>query len=155
MSLATDLERDEGYRSGLYLDSQALLTFGIGRCLQTNPLTADEWRLLFDNGEISVSLSQGGARRLLASGIRTCEYQCASAFPWWPHLDEGRREVLVMLCYNLGPKKLIGFRNMLAAIGAGDYGIAADELQDSLWFKQVRSRGPRLVNQLRTGVRAE
>lgn len=153
MSLQDDLERDEGYRANLYLDTEGLLTFGIGRCLQTNPLTADEWRLLFDNGEIAVSLSHSGARRLLASGILQCQMQCAISFPWWPALDEVRREVIVMLTYNIGLQKLLKFRNMLAAIKAGDYETAADELQDSLWFRQVKSRGPRLVNQLRTGIR--
>jgi len=153
VSLADDLERDEGYRANLYLDTEGLLTFGIGRCLQTNPLTGDEWRLLYDNGELAVSLSISGARRLLASGILQCQTQCAIAFPWWPALDDVRKEVITMLAYNIGLPKLFKFKNMLAAIKAGDYNVAADELEDSLWFKQVKSRGPRLVEQLRSGVR--
>jgi methyl-accepting chemotaxis protein len=42
---------------------------------------------------------------------------------------------------------------MLAAIAAGNFGLAADELGDSRWARQVQhSRSTRLIEQLRSGT---
>lgn len=40
---------------------------------------------------------------------------------------------------------------MKAALDENDYNKAADEMQDSLWFDQVKDRGPRMVNIMRNG----
>lgn len=153
MSLLTELERDEAYRAIPYPDTERIWTFAIGRNLEANPLTGPEWKALLDASEISVSISRAGANRLLLSGSARAQSQCAAAFGWWPGTDEVRRDVLANLCFNMGMQRLVGFKNMLAAMKAGDYEVAAQELEDSHWFEQVGNRGPRLVDQLRTGVR--
>lgn len=155
MSLLTDLERDEGYRAAPYPDtaSPPRWTFGYGRNIEDAPLTGAEWKALLDAKEIAVSISPNGAARLLSNGVTAAQMQCAQTFGWWPDLDEVRREVLVNLTFNMGMQRLVGFRNMLAAVKTGDYGIAAEELLDSTYAKQVGARAQRLANQLRTGVR--
>jgi lysozyme len=171
--ILADLERDEGYRAHSYRDTENIWSLGIGRNLEANPLTGDEWKQLLDAGEIAVSISLAGSRRLVRNALPVIAVQCATTFAWWVALHEPRREVISNLVFNLGLKKLLGFREMLKAMAAGDYDRAAEELQDSRWFKQVlgltaaaspadveavcrrhpSNRGPRLVNQLRTGVR--
>jgi lysozyme len=152
--LLADLERDEGYRANAYLDTEQIWSLGIGRNLEANPLTGAEWKQLLDAGELAVSISLAGARRLVRNALPAIAVQCAGTFTWWATLDEARRDVIANLAYNMGLRKLIGFAEMLRAMHARDYDRAADELQDSRWFRQVKSRGPRLVNQLRTGIRA-
>lgn len=156
MSLADDLKRDEGFKANPYLDTATppKLTFGHGRNLEANPLTGAEWRHLFDSGDIAVSISPQGAEWLMLAGLTDAERQCAFTFKWWTRLDPVRRDVVVNLCFNMGMPRLLGFRNMLAALDAGDFNVAADELQDSEWFREVKKRGPLLVEQLRKGVRA-
>jgi lysozyme len=156
MSLLTDLQRDEGYRASPYLDTAVppKWTIGNGRNLEASPLTGSEWKALLDAKEIAVSISPNGAGRLLQNGIATARTQCLQAFPWWPQLDEVRQEVLLNLTFNMGMQRLIGFRNMLAAIKESDFETAATELLDSAYAKQVRGRAVRLANQLRSGVRA-
>lgn len=153
MSLLTDLERDEGYRATPYVDTVGIYTIGIGRNLEAAPLTGPEWRALLDAGELSVSVSHAGAQRLLGNGVIAAQRQCTQAFGWWPNLDEVRREVLVNLTFNIGMQRLVGFQKMLAAVKAGDYDIAAEELLDSRYAQQVGTRAQRLAQQLRTGVR--
>jgi lysozyme len=153
MSLVDDLKRDEGFRANPYLCSLGALTIGYGRNIEANPLTGAEWRALWDSGDIAVSLSEEGAEKLLRSAIADCEIRCATTFRWWSSLDRPRQEVLINMAFNLGMTRLLGFRNMLAALGAGDYGIAADELLDSRYARQVGQRAQRLAIQLRTGVR--
>lgn len=155
MSLLSDLQRDEGYRASPYLDTAVppKWTMGHGRNLEASPLTGAEWKAMLDAKEIAVNISPNGAARLLENGIAQARTQCGQAFGWWPQLDEVRREVIVNLTFNMGMQRLVGFKNMLAAIKAGDFDTAAAELLDSAYAKQVGGRAVRLANQLRTGVR--
>jgi lysozyme len=152
MSLKAALTRDEGFEERPYKDTVDLWTFAIGRNLEHNPLTGPEWKALLDAGEIEVKITRAGADRLLLSGIEQAKMQCATTFKFWHALNEPRRDVILNLYFNMGIRRLLTFRNMLAAMSHADYGIAADELEDSKWFGQVKTRGPRLVKQLRTGV---
>lgn len=151
--LSADLERDEGFDPEPYKDSLGIWSLGIGRNLEANPLTGAEWKQLLDAGELILTLSHQGALRLLSSGVQDAQIQCAMTFKWWGTLDEVRRDVIANLCFNLGLTRLMAFRKMLQAMSLHDYDTAAAELEDSRWFTQVGKRGPRLVAQLRTGVR--
>jgi fructose transport system ATP-binding protein len=54
--------------------------------------------------------------------------------------------------FNLGPLRFRGFVHMLAALQAGDFARAADELRLSTWSRQVQpSRSATLERQLREG----
>jgi lysozyme len=153
MSLVDALTRDEGDEPNPYQCTAGAWTIGRGRNLEAQPLTGGEWKTLLDAGEISVTLSPAGSERLLRNGIASVQIQCATTFTWWHRLDEARRDVVANMVYNLGLPRLLGFKHMLAAIAAGDYGLAADELLDSRYARQVGQRAQRLAIQLRTGVR--
>jgi lysozyme len=151
--LAETLERDEGLEEQPYRDTEGIWTFGVGRNLEANPITGPEWKALLDAGEISVTLTPPGARRLLRNGIVAATAACARTFFWWPRLDDVRREAIANLVFNMGIQRFGTFRKLIEAMNHCDYETAADELQDSRWFGQVGARGPRLVKQLRDGVR--
>jgi lysozyme len=57
--------------------------------------------------------------------------------------------ILVNMAFNLGATRLRKFKKMLAAIEAGDYNTAADEMIDSKWYNQVGRRSRRLVARMR------
>lgn len=149
--LIASLTKHEAFKSNLYVCPSGMLTFGIGRNLEANPLTAKEWRDLYDGGELAVSISRAGAERLLAESLHQIERQCEMTFSFWKHLNAARQNVLVEIVYNLGMLGFLKFRNALAAIGSGDYGIAAEELLDSRWRRQVGQRAVTLAEQFRTG----
>lgn len=71
--------------------------------------------------------------------------------PWWKGLSEPRRVVLVDMCYNLGMTRFLEFREMLAAVKDGRYDVAADEMLNSLWAKQVKGRAVELAKIMREG----
>jgi hypothetical protein len=54
------------------------------------------------------------------------------------------------MSFNLGLTKLNKFVEMKKALQANDYQKAADEMVDSNWFKQVKTRGPRMVDIMRS-----
>lgn len=59
------------------------------------------------------------------------------------------KAILTNMAFNLGKRGLKGFRKMLAAIKLGDWGTAANEMENSKWFNQVGDRSKRLVERMR------
>jgi lysozyme len=51
----------------------------------------------------------------------------------------------------MGPSRFRGFIKTNAALLAGDYSRAADEMVDSKWFRQTGRRAKKLVEAMRTG----
>jgi len=60
---------------------------------------------------------------------------------------------IVDMAFNLGLTKLNKFKKMKAGLMNNDYQTAADEMVDSNWYKQVKSRGPRMVAVMRSAAR--
>ncbi len=76
----------------------------------------------------------------------------ARRFPEYGLLDTiPRKNVFVEMVFNMGPRRVAGFRNMLAAIRDDDFDRAADEMLDSKWARQVGRRANRLAEQMRSG----
>ena len=123
----------EGYSPKPYLDTRGLLTIGFGRCLDTKGITRAEAEVLLDNDIV-------GAIDALTR-----------RFPWFTRLDPIRQRVLVDMCIQLGLNGVANFKRMCAAIEAGDYDLAADEMIDSVWEGQAPKRVHRLAQMMRTG----
>lgn len=61
----------------------------------------------------------------------------------WTALSDPRRAVLTDMAFNIGQSRLAGFKQMLAAIRAGQWQRARDELLDSAYAKQTKTRAVR------------
>lgn len=132
-----DLYRDEGSRATVYQDGLGYWTIGVGRCVDPRKpgcgLRPDEIAYLLKNdiGETITQLSQG--------------------LVWFPALDDSRKGVLANMAFELGFHGLLGFHRMLTAIADKDYGVAASEMRQSLWYKQTPKRAERLAKQMESG----
>jgi lysozyme len=127
------LMRDEGFRSQPYRDAAGVMTIGYGTNLDEG-LTKDE------------------AMFLLESRVDASILDCQRAFTWFAELDKARQGVLVQMRYQLGLGGLLGFRQMLAALEAGDAHAAADAMLDSKWARDdTPERALRLSRAMRTG----
>jgi lysozyme len=112
----------EGSKRFVYQDSLGYWTAGIGRNLDPRSqkgLTIEEQHYLLNND------------------IKSC-IKDLSAIPVYIMLDEVRKEVLVELVFNMGIARVLKFKRMIAALQDHDYTNAVEELQDSLWAKQVQ-----------------
>lgn len=69
--------------------------------------------------------------------------------PTWHKMPDFVKTVLANLAFNLGYNKLSEFRNTLAAFRRHDWDAAAKGLVNSLWYRQVGTRGRELVWRLR------
>ncbi|HYE17070.1 MAG TPA: glycoside hydrolase family protein [Tepidisphaeraceae bacterium] len=135
-ALKLQLIRHEGMRLKPYRCPAGYLTVGVGRNLETRGLTADEALVLLDND------------------IDLCERHLRKTYAWFADLDPVRQRALIDLCFNLGTAGLAGFRKALAAMARSDYEDAATHFQQSAWYRQVGTRGPRIVGMIRTGQAA-
>jgi len=131
MSLAEDLIRDEGLRLKPYVDTVGKLTIGIGRNLS------------------DVGITEAEARFMLANDIESAWSGLHSIAPWYTELPRPAQDVLCNMCLNMGPTRLAGFRDFLAALRNSRWDVAAAEMLDSRWASQVGARAERLAAVIR------
>jgi lysozyme len=134
VKLKAQLTEEEGIRSKPYVDTQGVLTIGIGRNLRDKGISEDEINYLYQNDVADVT------------------DDLAKNLPWALDLDDVRQRVIYDLCFNIGLGGLLRFHKFIEYAQEGKHDLAAAELQDSLWFNQVGKRGPKLVEMYRTGV---
>jgi lysozyme len=132
--LIDELERDEGLRLKVYVDSVGVPTIGIGRNLRDRGLSREE------------------AYHLLHNDLEEVSAQLDQRLPWWGRLDDVRQRVLANMCFNLGIAGLMQFERTLALTMTGKYEEAADEMLRSKWAAQVGERAVRLSEMLRHGT---
>lgn len=112
----------EGSKRFVYLDSLGYSTVGIGRNVDSRSqkgLTIEEQHYLLNND------------------IKSCIKDLIH-LPVYIMLDDVRKEVLVELVFNMGIVRVLNFKRMIAALQNHNYQKAVDELEDSLWAKQVQ-----------------
>ncbi len=132
--------RDEGYRAKAYQDTQGIWTIGYGTT-----------RLIGRPVQSGDSILPDDAKRLLRADLYTAILDAQGLFERFEEMNSVRQEVLVNLAYNIGRTSLSGFVRLRMAAQQLDYKGMAEEMVDSLWFKQVKSRAQRLVAAMRVG----
>lgn len=109
-------------------------TIGVGRCL--------------DRKGISASESDALLRNDLADAL---EGAIDFAGPAWHRIGEARQAVLIDMAHNLGAAGLAAFVRFRLALQGGSYEVAAAEMMDSRWARQVGRRAVTLATMMRTG----
>tara|TARA_R100000315_G_scaffold14862_1_gene4977 strand:- start:2706 stop:3155 length:450 start_codon:yes stop_codon:yes gene_type:complete len=142
-ALADMLVMDEGLRLKVYDDHngepikkgtkvEKYPTIGVGRELSMFGITEDEAKYLLMND----------IERVLKE---------AEAFTWWNNLNEARKVCVANMLFNLGLTRFNQFKNFQARLLESNWSKAADEMMDSRWAKQVKTRATRLEKIMRTG----
>ena len=119
------LKIDEGEVLTPYKDSEGNLTIGVGH--------------LLSNG-----ISREVSKIIFYEDFLKSQMDCWDKIPCYANLNEARRYVLANMCFNIGISRLLGFKKMLSALDKEDYSKAAEEMMDSKWAVQVKSRATRL-----------
>ncbi|MDB5371802.1 MAG: phage related lysozyme [Belnapia sp.] len=108
-------------------------TVGIGRALDTNGITEEEAEYLLGNDVEKVCLALD------------------KDLPWWSGLTVNRRAVLAAMAFQMGVANLMGFKNTLASLKAGDYAGTARGMLASLWARQTPARAKRMADMMVRG----
>lgn len=143
--MTAELTLDEGRRLLVYDDAtgqpikpgsivKGHPTIGVGRALDERGLSSEE------------------SEFLLANDIKAFTLGLQQAYPWFSGITDVRQRVLVNMAFNIGLGGIAGFQGMLKAIASGDFDMAAAEMRDSEWFRQVGARAARLADAMSSGV---
>ncbi|QEE30787.1 hypothetical protein FTW19_23975 [Terriglobus albidus] len=163
------IEPVEGRVRWMYLDTEGLVTAGVGECLETaaeacaffgRDVTADYHHVAampkgmaasryWYAGCPTLTDAQIDARR--DRSIANAEGDVRKLVPSFPTLTATRQAVLIDMAFNLGLKRLAGFRKTLALLAAGDFAAAANEMLDSAWAREVPKRAKRDSDLMRAG----
>lgn len=125
------IQRHEGYRDRVYLDTEGIPTVGWGHAfLPGSKVSREICEMLFDADYADA------CRDYTTLGLT---------------LNPVRRSVIINMLFNLGLPRFAKFRRLLDALRRGDYSQAAAEMLDSKWAKQVGNRADDLAEMMRAG----
>ena len=141
--LKAQLAIDEASRLAAYLDSEGILTIGIGHNCVAKPVAGVH--------KVGDTITREVENELFEADIAEAMQELDRRFPWWTGLDDVRQNILINMCFNMGGKTLSGFVNTLRFIEGGEYALAADGMMSSKWARQVGDRAKRLSTMMRTG----
>ena len=141
------LKRHEGERLKAYLCPAGHPTIGVGWNMDARPLPRDIAAYLFKHGRITSEMSDA----LLDISIASARAACLKLYPKFGTFGEARQNALIDFVFNVGGGTAATFKNTNAAINAGRWDEAADNLTKSKWHKQVGTRAEELENMIREG----
>jgi lysozyme len=123
----------EGVRRFPYHCTAGKLTIGIGFNLDDVGLYPEEINFILRNR------------------IERTEQEVERVFPWYNELDDVRKAVIVDMAYNMGIATLSQFKRTLGSVRDGNYALAAEQMLQSKWARQVKGRAVRLSKMMETG----
>lgn len=139
----------EGLRLKPYKCPAGYLTIGVGRNVETNPITEEEKKVI---GDWDHGITENGAKYLLKNDIIKAHKNCKKYIDFYKDLDDERQYALLDMCFNLGIIGLLKFRKMLFAMEIGDYRGASKECLNSKYAKEVGKRAVRIAKTIEKGV---
>lgn len=142
---------NEGLKTRAYKCPAGYLTIGIGRNLDTNPLTFGEFEYIGHNCRTKF-ISNDQAFYLCRNDLKRVREDLDRELPWWRDLNLDRQFVMIDLCFNMGITKLLTFQKTLQSIATGYYIRAGEQLLQSKYAKQVGKRAKRNAECLQTGI---
>lgn len=134
--LTKQLRRDEGEVLNAYQDHLGFWTIGVGRLIDKRK---------------GGGITPGESAYLLNNDIDKRQAELLRRAPWMAALDPARFGVMLNMAFQMGVDGLMGFKNTLAMVKAGDYSGAAVGMLNSKWATQTPARAQRLSKQMATG----
>ena len=128
-------------------------TIGIGRNLAHRGIEVVELTYMQKtmNDVFTNGITKEDAYFLANKDIEIVEDELLRARAVVKDLDAVRQRVLVDMGFNMGIPRLNRFFRMWGAINEQEYKSAAEEMQDSLWAGQVKSRANTLAYAMEHG----
>ena len=126
----------EGRVGHAYEDSLGYLTIGVGHLIDSRK-----------GGRLPDEIIDV----LFEFDLRQHTNELFSVLPWVRDLDSVRQAALIDMYFNLR-RGLLGFKETLRHLQAGNWPAAADAMMDSKWAVQVGTRAKRLSKMIRTGI---
>ena len=114
-------KKNEGLRLNMYLCPAGYLTIGYGHNLEAKPISNRSAEMIFED-------DYADAKREAADVVNRHGGE-------WDDIDPVRQEALIDMSFQMGRGRLLGFKNMLAAIARRDWKTAKRECLDSKYAR--------------------
>ena len=143
MVLQDEIANDEGVVYELYRCSLGHLTGGIGHLVT-------EWDEEYYGMPVGTKVPHEQVDAWFAMDINRTLQDCKEIFPDFNDLPNEAQLVIANMCFQLGRPRLSNFKKFIAAVNDRDWVKAADEMEDSRWYKQTTARAERLIARIIT-----
>ena len=143
VKLQDEIANDEGVVYELYRCSLGHLTGGIGHLIT-------EWDEEYYGMPVGTKVPHEQVDAWFAVDINRTLQDCKEIFPDFNDLPEEAQLVIANMCFQLGRPRLSNFVKFIAAVNDRDWVKAADEMEDSGWYKQTTARAERLIARIIT-----
>jgi lysozyme len=126
--------KHEGMKLKPYRCTAGKLSIGVGRNLDDNGIDLEEALYLLDND------------------IRECEADLKEIFPKeWDSLSENKKTALIDMRFQLGGTGFRKFKRLIEGVKTGNWTLAKFSIENSLYYKQVKSRAQDNIKLLEEG----
>ena len=139
--LKNEIKADEGCVNSVYLDHLNLKTLGVGHLVT-------EWDEEYDK-PVGTTVSDDRVNELFEKDINVTLEECRYLYDDFDSLPEEVQKIIGNMMFNLGRPRLSRFHKMKKAVLDKDWQEAANQMQDSKWYKQVTNRAERLCQRMR------
>ena len=140
-TITADLVKHEGMVFKIYLDSEGYKTFGVGHLIKSGD---PEFGL-----PVGTPVSEERVLDAFREDLAVTIAECEKLFPEIGSYPDEVQCILVNMTFNLGRPRLSKFKKMIKAVEENDWNRAADEMMNSKWYRQVKTRGVELVERMR------
>lgn len=141
--LTAQIQKSEGLRLAAYRCTAGALTIGWGHNCDASPVSGVS--------KVGDRISRDLADKLFSKDLAAVVWAVRDRLPWVASLEAARQAVLYDMAFNMGLGSLLGFRNTLRIVEAGEYAKAAANMLRSRWADQVGRRARILADQMATG----
>jgi len=140
--LREELIIDEGKRLDVYICTASKATVGIGHMIR-----ADDPEAALEVGD---TITEERCQELFDQDIEGVIEDCDRLIRNFPLLEPEAKKICANMMFNLGVNRLGLFTNMLNALNEEppNYRLAAVEMRDSRWYRQVKNRAERLAQRM-------
>lgn len=137
------IERWEGRRQQVYLDSADHPTIGVGFNLDRSDAPQKIKALGLDYSAVregQVTLNDAQIDQLFDADVDRAIADASRIVSNFKTISENKQKVVVDMVFNLGAAGFSGFHNTIKAIENENWQTAAQEMRNSRWYDQVGKR---------------
>ena len=139
--LREEIAVDEGVKYEIYLDHLGLPTFGIGHLVRDDDPESGQ--------PVGTAVSEDRVNECFDKDVEIVIDDCRQLYDDFDDLPAEAQLIIANMMFNMGRPRLSKFKGMKRGVDNRDWDTAADEMVDSVWYRQVTNRANRLVKRMR------
>ena len=98
---------------------------------------------------VGYSIEKSRVIEVFENDMQSVISDCNSLYDDFDELPEEAQHIIANMMFNMGLSRMRQFKGMKKGVDAREWDSAADEMVDSVWYKQVTNRAERLVKRMR------